>query len=134
MIDVKLDRSNEISLALLGAAEVVLVHGISLVKHDTGFIYLFLKGMAGIVYNGFSAEDIICQTLLDCFNLNPQGLEGRVLSLLGKMKVKNIEFWLSCEKLYQSLILPKEDTYKVIEGLTGLAAARRGTRELLEKM
>lgn len=62
-----------------------------------------------------------------------QYLDGRILKLLGAMKVTNIEFWLFIEKKYTEK-LTSEDTFKVIEGLTGLAIAKRGSTEFLYKL
>jgi hypothetical protein len=106
---------------------MVFVSTIDKIDKDVGFVYLLLKNLSAIVHNGFINENLICDTLRSYFEEHNDGLEGRVLSILGAMKVKNIDFWLYCEDLYASKLLHKEEIFKVIEALIGLASVHRGT-------
>lgn len=97
-------------------------------------MYLLLNNLSKNINIELINEELIAQTLLKTFNIKPKSLEGRVLSLMGIIKVRNIELWLFCEKIYTEQILQNEEVFKSIEGLIGMAIAHRGTISLLKEI
>ena len=57
---------------------------------------------------------------------NDNAIDGITISLLGSIGIKNIEFWLYLEQYYLENIIEKEEPYRIIECLVGLAMAKRG--------
>ena len=58
-------------------------------------------------------------------------MDGRVISIIGDLGIKSIDFWMIVEKQYFENGLNTDEPYKYIEALVGLAQANRGTNAFL---
>ena len=102
--------------------------------NDYGFLFLILNSLKPCVGDVLKFQELMTESLTLVINKGGlKYLDGRILQLLGAMKVTNIDFWLFIEKKYTEK-LASEDTFKVIEGLTGLAIANRGSTEFLSNL
>lgn len=128
-------KGSELGLKLQGLSEILCILAIQQIpKNDYQFLYVILKTLRDQYPESLIYEQILCEHILEkCEKENLSFLEGRIITILGFLKIKDIDFWLTIEKLYLQQ-LKTEPIFKAIEAMVGFGLANRGTSDILAQI